>query len=58
MKKILTILSVAVLLTSCACDNGENCEATEGGHIDSTGVEVCVDTVVTTSVTTVTSVTE
>jgi hypothetical protein len=58
MKKILTILSVAVLLTSC--DNGENCEATEGGHIDSTCVEVCVDTVATTSVTTPTetSVTE
>ncbi len=58
MKKILTILSVAVLLTSCACDNGKNCETTtEGGHIDSTCVEVCVDTVATTSVTTPTETT-
>ncbi len=51
MKKILAILTVTLLLASCACDNGEKCETTntDTGHFDSTAVDV--DSTVVTTVT-------
>ncbi len=57
MKNILTILTVATLLTSCACDNGEKTTNDLFG-LGTDSTSVTVDSTVVTTMTDVVTVTD